>query len=378
MITLLLITLFFLLLITYYINGKDLLSPSFITVTVFFISTFFAFLNSGKWGANISGKTYIVIITYLFVFCLIEVVINHKSSFKIDDTKNKMIYLKEIKLNNYVNFLVILFSTITLFLYYRQVKNIAVLTGFINGEDLMIQYARLGMLHKGMNISNIVSLLTFILRGLAYIYIFIFIYNLCVVKKKRVISNLVYLIPPLIYIIQYSLSGSRGAYIELISYSISIYIVLFMKFSSISRTNSRIIKVVSVLLFIFVFFFVIQGNLKGWKEDNIFDILSLYTGGSIYALDNFVNTETNIYSNIFGEETLIGINSLFSRLGVYTSEYSRILPFTNIGDSTLQTNVYTSIRRYVSDFGYFGMIICSIIISFTTSYLYMVIKRRKK
>ncbi|HFD1771432.1 TPA: O-antigen polymerase, partial [Enterococcus faecium] len=115
-----------------------------------------------------------------------------------------------------------------------------------------------------------------------------------------------------------------------------------------------------ITLLVLIIVFVYLGNLKGWAGKSITDTLSLYFGGSIAALNNFVGQGVhNNHSFDSGLETFLGVQDLFNRLNGNVSNVTRILPFTEIGNSGVMTNVYTAIRRYLSDFGLTGLIICS-------------------
>ena len=54
-------TLVILSVMSYYLNKKDIIAPSFLFSLSFFFASFFALLNDKMWAINLSNETYIVI-----------------------------------------------------------------------------------------------------------------------------------------------------------------------------------------------------------------------------------------------------------------------------------------------------------------------------
>lgn len=365
------------LLLIYYLNGKDLISPSFITVSVFLLSSLFLSLKVKEWGVEITGKTILIILLFIFVFFLTELLCQ---TIVPNSKKQKLLQYNGIQLSKSVIILLIGLSILILYMYYTQIKKIAVFSGYNEGEDLLIQYARLGLLQKGQTTTLLISISSLFLRSLAYLNLFIFTFNITVPKDVNKRKNIIYLLIPIIYLIQYSLSGSRGAYIEFLSFFLILYIILYTKSNNGNRYNKlKIFSYTIITLLVLIIVFIYLGNLKGWAGKSVTDILSLYFGGSIAALNNFVEQGVhNNHSYGSGLETFLGVQDLFNRLNGNVSNVTRILPFTEIGNSGEMTNVYTAIRRYLSDFGLTGLIICSIIVSLFSNIMYIYIKKSNK
>ncbi|WP_270282764.1 oligosaccharide repeat unit polymerase, partial [Enterococcus faecium] len=129
------------LLLIYYLNGKDLISPSFITVSVFLLSSLFLSLKVKEWGVEITGKTILIILLFIFVFFITELLCQ---TIYPNSKKRKLLQYNDIQLSKSVIILLIGLSILILYMYYIQIKNIAVSSGYNEGEDLLIQYARLG------------------------------------------------------------------------------------------------------------------------------------------------------------------------------------------------------------------------------------------
>lgn len=374
MIYILFISLLMMLIVSFFINKFDLLSPWLISITVFIISVLFVFLNKDNWDISISPYTALIIIIALLSVGIGEII----ARFIFRDTSTTLIpeAHSKIKIPRLLNFLVFVFSLVVLIWYYLRMRQIAEMVGYSSGQQLLIQYARLGILQYGISVGPVLAIATFLLRALSYIYTFVFLYNFYMFKKSRVKNEAYYLFPSIVYLTQYSLSGSRGAIIEYFTYVIILMGIFLIKTKKSNiETNKRISKYAVVGLLVFFIVFIFLGNFKGWEGTDIKSLLSIYTGGSILAFDNYINLP-KVPNEYFAEETLIGVNNLLYRIGIYDREFSRILDFTVI-DSKITTNIYTSLRRYIQDFGVFGMIIIQIIIGFFFGSLYTKIKKSK-
>lgn len=374
MIYILLFLLLIMIIISFFVSKFDLLSPWLISIAMYFISSLFVVLNKENWDITVSPYTTLIIIIALLAFGFGEtfarLISNDKSTVLFDKPQNK------IRLNKGLNLLVYTFSIVILVWYYYRMKQIATLVGYKSGQNLLIQYARLGVLQYGISIGPFLAISTFILRSLSYIYTFIFLYNMSLFKDRMLKKEIHYLIPSLFYLIQYSLSGSRGAFIEYFSFVIVILGIFMIKTRRKNvETNKKIAKYAILGLILFFIVFILLGNLKGWKGYDVKSILATYTGGSILALDNYLNS-TKVPNNYFAEETLIGVNNLLSRIGIYDKDFSRILEFTDIS-SGISTNIYTSLRRYIQDFGVIGMLIIQYTIGVFFGLLYSSIKKMK-
>lgn len=375
MIYILLLCLFLLLLISYFIGNHDIFSPWFLSCAMYITSVLFVIFNGNNWNTKISLNTVLVINIALLAFGFGEVfartILNIKKDIK------KIIYSEEkIVISRIVNFIIYCFSVLILILYYFKIRDIAVQVGYLSGQNLLIQYARLGTLTYGISIGPVLAIGTFILRSLSYVYTFIYFYNKFTCRKGKILENIHLFLPTICYLVQYSLGGSRGGIIEYIAYSLCLFAIFQMKTTRNKLVNNiKIFKYATLALFVFFIIFANLGALKGWQIAEIWSWIPIYSGGSILALDEYLNS-THKVNDIFGKESLIGINHILYLLDIYQSDSTRILGFVNTGMGC-SINIYTGLRRYIQDFGYMGMIIVQFCFGFIFSAMYLNIKRMK-
>ena len=148
------------------------------------------------------------------------------------------------------------------------------------------------------------------------------------------------------------------------------------------RSNLKIIIKVFIMLIIIVLLFFLLGVTKKYTS-SFFDQICIYCAS---GLNNF-----NIWIKDFNDPLLYG-NSTFTTflgsLGVLLSPFgvelggsveqidSFISYVTSDGYHYL-TNIFSALKPYVEDFGYFGMILFPFILGILYQWLYMQAKRSK-
>jgi oligosaccharide repeat unit polymerase len=128
-----------------------------------------------------------------------------------------------------------------------------------------------------------------------------------------------------------------------------------------------------ILLFIVIF--ILAGFFRGWRTNklSIWYNISQYTGGSIPALNDYL-LNPRPPNGYFGENTLFGIYSLLRKLGFNYPAFYPPYEFTRFYD--MGTNVYTAIRRYLEDYGYFGLYLIMMFLGFFYSLFFLIAKKR--
>jgi hypothetical protein len=129
------------------------------------------------------------------------------------------------------------------------------------------------------------------------------------------------------------------------------------------------------LLFLVSFYFLGYLTNKSTDKD-MFDYISAYTGGSIPALNDYLN-DFDYNPRNFGSETLTGVDILLDYFGIQGFDTNKNLAFVSFGEAGINTNVYTCYKRLLSDFGYVGMFIVRFLMGILYTYVYMRIKYGK-
>lgn len=369
----------------------DFLSPSFIYTSSMIISVLCAGIGLIYWN-NISKLkiiTMLIILVSVVSFCCGELIARNCYR-KVKDSKRKNI-VKEKAVDYNVDWwkivVEILFVLITAFLLYSEIKRIAIIGGYTSGGfgEMIGRYRELSALFttdiikNGQGINIIVSQMRKVCEVLCYINIFFLIKNIVDNKKDK--KNIGYII---IILLGFLLSLLTAGRMQMLIYCISavfMFVVLKLKNYSFLELGKKYIKKFIVFVIILVAGFYLILPLSGRSTNtNIVSYMSFYLGTSIPSLDIYLDNEVP-ESNFFGEETLRGIQTVLFKLKLsdYIQPVSKEwITFEDENNQPLQSNIFTSGKRYYHDFGWIGIIVCQLIFSICFSLLYLIAMDNKK
>ena len=370
--------LFCMILFFYLLFDRNILSPTVIGTSMFFVSSLFAFLYSEKWHTDISVNTLLIIITSIMAMgageFLIHIMCYKRTQFVTFNTKNdKPIFVKK----STVYFIVLIFSLLLLN-YYKETVRIATEAGYKKGGDmLMLFYARIAVLNeKGLysGRNRLASISFNLLRSLSYLFTYIFLYNKIILKQKKIIYQI---FPVLLFIPYLILTTGRTEFIYMITIWIIIGSVFFMQTKSWNpRYTGKIVIIGIVGIGIFLLFFIIAGSFKSNKlTEHAFDSIAFYTGLSIPSLDSYF-TKDYPDNSLFGEHTLYGIYYILRKFRFSIPKLYQ--PFEFATFHNVRGNVFTVIRRYHQDFGFFGLYFMMFFLGFFYSFLFLKFNKTRR
>jgi len=375
MIYILLLSLIFLFSISYVFFDKKVLAPSCVLNLVYIFSTLCTIYNIDKWGVNIHFNTYCVIIGGNFLFFLFSYIIHlyfrRKRQF---DNDKKNLGLKYIEINNaklaiYI-IISILFASLFIFNVLKLAKSYG---GYNNYYEMMTIYRRNTSYGDDKLPVFVTRFFSFMVASI-YIAMYIFINNILCNSKKK--NNYLLIIPIILVLISSLINSERTTSLNFFIYSIIITFFLIQNSDRFSKKVER--KFIKKCLYAIVFFlvlFVLSRSLvgRGNTKDPVYYI-TFYAGGSIQLLDLYLQSPT--YATYFAEEVLLGLRQKLNRLGLNVqSKQIGHLEFRS-SNSTNIGNVYTAYRRYIHDFGYFGVVFFQIFNAMIFGIWYEKIKNR--
>lgn len=350
--------------------SKDILRPSIGICGVFLVSVLSALININIWKFSISAMCVLVIFGSVVIYGIVDyfmtAIRRNNKNYSIIDTR----CVSEIEVGRLKFWGLVMIMLISCVFYYRDIIYISSKYGVSSSWFEMIRFYRngsmLGIIEEG--ISSMATNAYILSTAIAYIFMYIFIHNLIVKKKGK--KNFYNIIPVIIFLINTIFTGGRMPFLRLIIGAIFIYIFLKSKMHGKSVFNLRNFFKIIIFSTIILWGFASMSKLVGRNYDgNALYYITSYTGGSIPLLDLFLKNP--IYHDIWGYETFPSILKFIGRQTgndqlsqILVNKEFRMLAGYNLG------NVYTALRAYISDFGYFGMMILTAIHSIIYSGLY--------
>lgn len=359
MIYLLLFTILLFMLFTYYFFQKNVLNPSFVLCGTFLVSLFFSILNSQKWGFILLSETYLIITFSLASFIIAGI---FAYMIPIKNTKRDIIIFQHF-LSGKLLILMNIVLLLGLYKYYRETRELSFMVHNLDRDYSLLYYARMAKL-QFYDISRMSNLFFKISQAFSYISLIIFFRN--IVDKKNSFYNLIFISPVFIYLIYCILSTGRTEIIYLTVYSINIYFIfLYKKNNYSSKINKKIIFYIFISFLIFIILFTLIGSMRGQliSKEGTYDRLSIYIGGSIPALNNYIKNGIIFPTEILGQNTFFGIYRILGKINTTIPQLYAPLPFI-VFKNGHSTNVYTGIVRYYNDFGFFITLIIMFFLGF--------------
>lgn len=366
-------TLFVLFGYNFFINNKELTSPAVLFSFSFVVLMIFAFINYSDLGLySLNWRTSFVIIIGILSFMLGTlpfVKMTNRISFFFNEEKGVRINQK-VSVNKLLIFLLFGFFILILNTKYLGIstENYSSILGDIRDSTVN---SGSGVLPKYLVFSNMIMLMGGIFFSIELPRFFI---------EKDYIKVFLSLVIFLLSILISFSGGSRGS---------SLILIISLIFNSIleSYKNNKLRKIkissiIKVFLIIIVLLYLFKESAVILGQTQVADFsfsryILLYVGAQLKNLDMALTYQNIINSsNVFGQETFRSFVKFFSNLigsGLY-GDYKLFLPFNYYNGISLG-NVYTTFYPFLRDFGYFGVIICSMLMGVISEYLYYLAKK---
>lgn len=372
-----------LLMIVLLMTSFDFTCPSFITLTMFTLSTFSLIMNYQNWGVVFSFKALLIMGCGLTTLVIVEAFtkkIYERANCYRDNGGFIIVIEEKIWVKDAAMKCLILVSSVVMMLFYiKEVKAIG------RNLNLSAMISAIGAVKQSeYHTSTIATLCLRIGYALSNLYGFIFCHNV-ILSHDKVRKNIYLLIAMVTGVISSFYSGSRSMMLGVI-FAFIFYIVTFSRISigwrefKIKKYMKYIIPV--LILFIVVFYFSRSIVKNREYTSGIFEYITYYLGNSqqLFNLSlDYPNSAFPIKSNLPGLYTFQFLYNELAGLGLVSLPNTISSGFMYLGSATVtRGNVYTLFGEPYHDFGFVGMLIyVALFYSIFAHYYYKYIRHWK-
>lgn len=362
-------------------SKKDLMSPSFLLIAGYIITTVCSIYNVERWQSKISGYMLFIVAIGIISFLIGEELAGKIISLKnvtVNNDRNQDLTYFVWKTSTFRCILLAVICILSTIIVYQEVVRIAYID-FKEWGNLIYNYKE-NMSEVSMkSLGRIGMRLT---KSIAFIAAFLLMNNLTEAKQNRrnIFALIIYIIPIVTYTVQSLMTGSRIAVIMLVLGMVFSNITLkYIKSGKKININiKRIVQVVIALVVVCILFFNIQEMVgRQQKSQGVIDYISTYLGGSYDLFSQYIR------ENPYGTqvvETFSGIVDNCQRyFDLLTNVKFSIYPeFRWSQTGILIGNTYTGFRNYYNDLGMLGVILFSLFLGllFSLVYRYLLVIRR--
>lgn len=390
MLILLLFIFVFMLIGAYFLFKKDITQPAVVFLGMYVVSILCAVVNIENWHIELDIKTFLILLLGAIEFvgvCFLFYKLYERDN-ELDLNDNKVDYEKTRKVKKIAVWKIILicvYDIVVIGLLLYNVLNIASKYGTYNS---LSQALNIFKEHTSYNIDasipKYIGRLQKPIYAFAYIMMFFYIKEIVYSNQnilKVILKRAYYLIPSICFIIQEFLSSNRLSILSLLIGSFVMFMILWNeKHGWRKKVKLKYIGILAVLAILFLIVFYYSASLVGRKNSkNMIDYITLYCGGSIECLNQYIKyPQKRLDKPIGGESFYYLIKNLhdygFIKLDKFYPIHLEFRFYKNI----MIGNVYTAYRRWLNDFGIIGVIVLQGIMAGVYSLLYNKIKMVKK
>lgn len=353
----------------YYFGGRSFVSPWFLMCAIFLFAYVLLLLNYRNWNVNINGIFIIYIISAIVAFGGGCAIVNFLG--KPVYVKNggvKVDYLgKVIKTKYPVNFFLLLTLLLSCVYIFKLLLDVG------TGGTFTDKLRRIYELGSECSPGFIFTQCREIITAIAYINTFRIIIR--VYTRKDSISFIKLLIPIIAFFVVILISTERNFFLRYAIYFLCVWILIYKETHNQKYINLKIFAQVLLFLVVIVLMFFIMGKAKQYKSD-FFKMISIYAGSGLNDFNLWIKEFNE--SLLFGKSTFTTFLSSFGTIlkifGINlqgtVSQFDPFIEYVSPNGYLYSSNIYTSLRPYIEDFGYLGVIFIPFLIGVFYQWLY--------
>lgn len=347
----------------------DIFAPSVIVSFVFLVSTLVLATNYFEWSVHICLNTTIIIVTALLSFMLIGFLFYNSK----EKNKRVGVTISTIDISKYKIVISLIFEILICIFYYREVVRIASYVTQDWGMGMIWKYRQMAFYTDRLTKDQMMS--TWVTQGykltmiIAYIMLFVFINNV-IVNKEKASQNYKYIILIPAYVFMVLLAGNRLALMNMFFFAVmSWYILKTIKVGVSIKTSSKyILRFLGIAILVIVIFWVLTSVVQRYTKLPFWTTLSIYAGAPIQLLNEYIIQPVE-HNQVWGQESLINIYNSLYKLGL--TDYHGIINLeVRTYNGVSLGNVYTTLRRFIQDYGFIGMLFSISLVSAFYNWLY--------
>lgn len=349
---------------SYFLFKKEIMHPAIIFIAMYTFSVLCAVCNVEKWGIQMSTMTFILLLFGAIEFIAVSYITQkiYRKKTKSKEIKYKM---KKIEVPRLILYAIIIYTIIVICLQLLVVLDVASkYSGFTGLSDALTIYKEHTSYNKDVDIPSYLTIMHCGVIAAAFSITLIYINNFLLEKEsklKYIKSNIIYIIPAILFVILYLLQSNRGMIIDFVVSMLTIGILLWTQKSNWKKyVKIKTIITIGIIGVIGLIIFYYSASLIGRiNTKSMFDYITYYCGGSIECFNQYVNSEKQV-KMVRGEETFYSLILNLDSFGITDYELgereSGHLEFIYYEDEMVG-NIYTAYRRWMNDFGILGIVV---------------------
>ncbi len=350
-----------------YLEKKDYSSPAFLLSASFLMADFIFIWNIDNWDIQIYAKTIVYAATAMLSWWIGSVTV------RLFSRRKNIVDYTETVTERTKSFGFEMFAFISL------ICTIVYLIHIFKVLGTNIQLINLfSTIYKNATTTNSGNFVMSQMREIPIAIAYVATFTLLLARDKKVkIRKAALYLSIVLFLIICIFSTDRNVLLRYIIYVICLWILFIKNREDISnrRRNKVIIKKVLIVLLISSLAFFGLGKIKHYNS-NFERAIGIYAGSGLYNFNLTINDEHELG---YGKNTL---GTIISTINIIKGERSnevvhgKFITYRSSNGYVYSSNIYSALKQYEMDFGYFGVILFPMILGIFFEYIYILTKRK--
>ena len=371
-----------LLITSYYAGKRSLISPWFLLCLSFFGAYIILLLNKKNWDFEISDKFIIYITTAILAFgagCLIVNVLKRTLQRRSMLSDGPLFSDNEIPAVRYPANILLLVSAVCSAGY--VLKTFADAAGTATSLSEILRNIYNLTVNEDYSPGFLFNQMMEISVAIAFISTFRLLVRIYTKGDRQGIVKLI--LPILFFLVVAVATTDRNVFLRYAIYVLSLWVVIYGRTLSGRSATRKIIFRAVILVIIAAGIFFLMGIAKQYQSGFLRQV-SIYIASGLNDLNIWLQDFQGPL--MYGESTfsqfMNTIGTIASIFGIKISgavgAFDPFITYTNqAGTYYYSSNIYTSLRPYIEDFGYFGVILFPLIVGIVFELLFSGARQKK-
>lgn len=376
---LMLVILIAFLIIAYFFGKRDLVSPLFLLCLILLVSFLIVLSNYSNWEVKINGYFVLYLSTAIVCFGLGAALVKAFSPKKVRAVNGlNKVPVSEFDIpKKYPAWLLLFISLVLGSIYiYKLLSDAGTAASF--SEKLRKIYD--SIVHDDYSPGFIFNQMREIVTAIAYVGTYRLLIRIYKGRKDK--TSIIALGLTILMLFAVALvTSDRNIFLRYAIFFVCLYVIFFYQNNKGKNSNSKIVaRVVVIALIAFIIFFLF-GKLKQYSS-NINRVIGIYGGSGLYNFNLWIEDfdEPLTYGSSTFATFLNSVKSIFGSFGFdiegieIADRFDKFITFSSSNGYVYSSNIYSALKPFVQDFGYFGVILFPFITGCFYQWLYLKMK----
>ncbi len=367
--------------IAYFSGKKDLLSPWFLLCLMLFATFTIVLCNYTNWEVKINGLFVLYVVTAIIAFGLGGLLVRSLSPARSANKQTARLSVNDANVQRrYPVYILLIVSVGFAAIYiYKLLSDVSGAGSFSDKLRTIYQ----NIVYNDYTPGFLFNQMREVITAIAYVNTFRLMIRLFSGKNKDSMSITALLIPIVVFVAMVLVTSDRNIFIRYAFYFICLYVLFFRENCKKRNVNLRIIQKVVILGIILLLIFFLLGKLKQYSS-GLTRVIGIYGGSGLYDFNLWIKDFKGPFLN--GNATftaLLGsLKTIFGYVGIdldvqTLNRFDAFIEYKSANGYIYSSNIYSAMKPFVEDFGYFGVILFPFIIGAFYQWLFNKMKKRK-